>query len=523
MKPVLSRAQSRRLDEVTSSELRVPGLLLMENAGRGATEVLLARYPSAKAVLVVSGRGNNGGDGFVVARRLLTLGIGVRVVCMVPGNEIAGDADVQAQAFSRLGGVIVRDTTDEANTLQTELAAADLVVDALFGTGLTRPLTGRLARGVERINQADVPVLALDVPSGLDVDTGKVLGAAVRADVTVTFNTHKSGLLTRQGREYAGDVEVVDIGVPCDVVLRAAQLGPCAQLVERSDVHAVLQRLGRPAHKGEAGRVVVVGGAPGTVGAARLVAHGAHRAGAGLVTVASFAECIARLESTAWESMTKTLVPRDEGQSLNRALTGADAVVVGPGLGLTDEAREVCERVVIECERPVVVDADALNHFGNDVARIRTARGPRLLTPHPKEAARLLGCSADDVEADRYAAAAQLAKQSGALVLLKGAHSLVQSLEGECFVNPTGNSALAVGGSGDVLAGIIAGLGARMPLLDAARVGAWLHGRAAEYGSQRRGTERGGLAREIADDLVAVFADLRVAELKPADLAVRAH
>jgi NAD(P)H-hydrate epimerase len=480
----------------------------MENAGRGATEIVLARFASAKAVLVVCGRGNNGGDGFVVARRLLTLGVGVRVVCVVGGNEIEGDADVQAQAFARIGGVIVRDTTDEASALQAELATADLIVDALFGTGLTRPVSGRFARAVERINQSPAPVVALDVPSGLDADTGKMLGTCVRADVTVTFCTHKTGLLTRQGRELAGELEVVDIGVPYDALARSAALAPSAQLVERQDVCRVLERLGRPAHKGEAGRVVVVAGAPGTVGAARLVAHGAHRAGAGLVTVASFAECIARLESTAWESMTKTLTPRDDGQSCNRALVGADAVVVGPGLGLTDESREVCERVVIECPKPVIVDADALNHFGNDVARIRTARGPRLLTPHPKEAARLLGCSAEDVESDRYAAAAQLAKQSGALVLLKGVHSLLQSLEGECFVNPTGNSALAVGGSGDVLAGIIAGLGARLPLLDAARVGAWVHGRAAEYGSSRRGSERGALAREIADDLAPVFADL---------------
>jgi ADP-dependent NAD(P)H-hydrate dehydratase / NAD(P)H-hydrate epimerase len=508
MLPVLSRAQSRQLDEVASVELGVPALILMENAGRGAAEVILASFPAVRRVVVVCGRGNNGGDGFVVARRLLTLGLAVRVVCVYAGNELDGDADLCARAFAGAGGVVVWDSSDEAQALQVELVAAELVVDAVFGTGLTRPLAGRLARAVEHLNTAQRPIVALDVPSGLNADTGKVLGAAVRAAVTVTFNTHKLGLLTQLGREHAGQVVVGDIGVRSDTLLRAGKFVPRAELVQPADVALAVARLGRPAHKGEAGRVVVIAGSQGTVGAARLVAHGAHRAGAGLVTVASFADCITRLESSAWETMTRTLTPRDDGQSLTRALASADSVVVGPGLGLSDDARDACERVVLQCERPVVVDADALNHFGGDIARISTARGPRLLTPHPKEAARLLACSPEDVEADRYAAVEQLARQSGATVLLKGAHSLIQSTEGLCYVNSTGNSALAVGGSGDVLSGIIAAFGSRLPLLDAALVAAWLHGRAAEYVSRRRGTERGMLAREIADDLPAVLAEV---------------
>jgi NAD(P)H-hydrate epimerase len=508
MLPVLSRAQSQRLDEVASKELGIPSLILMENAGRGAVHALLEHFPNARRVVVVCGRGNNAGDGFVVARRLFTLGIPVRVVSLHAGSELKGDADVQARAFTALGGALVRDTSEDTALLQAELERAELVVDAIFGTGLTRPLAGRFLRAVERINQAQRPVVALDVPSGLDADTGRVLGAAVRAQLTITFATHKLGLLTQLGQHHAGKVVLADIGVPCQPLLRAAATDTPAVLVETQDIETLMGRLGRPAHKGEAGRVVIFAGAAGTVGAARLVAHGAHRVGAGLVTIASFAECIAGLENAVWETMTRSLQPRDEGQSVMRALALADAVVIGPGFGLTDDAREVCERVVIECDRPVVVDADALNHFGNDLGRLRNAKGPRLLTPHPKEAARLLGCSPADVEADRYAAAQQLAQRSGALVLLKGAHSLIQAPEGPCHVNPTGNSALAIGGSGDVLSGILGGLAARLPLLEAALAGAWLHGRAAEHGTARRGTERGGLAREIADDLAYVFAEL---------------
>ncbi len=501
MLPALSREQSRDFDRQAIGAWRVAGLVLMENAGRGACEVLLRHFPEPGRVLVVCGLGNNGGDGYVVARRLLTLGHDVQVVALAGLEKLPPDARSNAESYLGLGGRFVVDESNELDQLAAALSGAGLVVDALFGTGLTRPIAGRFARAVEAINASDRSVVALDLPSGLDANTGQVHGVVLQADVTATFAAYKLGLLTARGRRVRGRVEVVDIGVPPPPSSAGG-----AVLIEASDVRALMSARPAPCHKGDAGRVVLVAGSSGKLGAARLAARGAHRAGAGLVTIASFEEVAGKLDQTAHETMTLALPRANAFEALEASR--ADVLAIGPGLGLDEAAAELIEAVVERWPGVVVVDADALTHYSGAAARFSQAAGPRILTPHPAEAARLLGVDVAQVQADRFLAVRRLSAASGAVVLLKGVHTLVAEGDQPIAINTTGNSALSSGGSGDVLTGVIAALAAHLPPRAAAVCGAWLHGAAAERWSDRSGATSGMLAREAADLLPEVMGTL---------------
>lgn len=505
MRPVLSREQSQRLDRRAIEQCQVPGALLMENAGRGACDVLLARYGATHRVLVVTGVGNNAGDGFVVARRLLTLGRGVSVVSLVELDQLKGDAAINARAFVGIGGEVAVDTSESLDVLLRRLVVAELIVDAIFGTGLSRAIDGRLARVIEAVNAVSAPVVALDLPSGIDADSGQIHGVAIHAALTISFASLKRGLLTPRAAQHTGELAVVDIGVPPP---DPSSGETDAQLVEPGDVAQMLSSLEAPLHKGEAGRVLVVGGAPGTLGAVRLTARGAHRAGAGLVTVATFPQAAQRLESSVWETMTHTIDPERPAASLDAVLRRTDVVAVGPGLGLDAPVSELVFELVDRWPGLMVLDADALTHLATDPERLSRSPGPRVLTPHPAEAARLLGSATAEIEADRYGAVRELAERTQATVLLKGAYTLVHHPGELTTVNSSGNSALAVGGAGDVLTGMIAALGVRLAPREAAIAGAWLHGRAAERWSARVGSPRGLLARQIADELPRVFGEL---------------
>lgn len=514
MRPVLSREQIRSFD-ARAIEAGVPGLVLMENAGRGAAEVALRLLGAgtsergAPRVLVLCGGGNNGGDGYVVARRLHTCGVRVQVLSAVAPESLAGDALIQARAWAAVNQGGPAAAADVAE-VRAALDGVELVVDALLGTGANRPVRDPLASWIATIDDSGARVLALDVPSGLDADSGAVLGVAVRAHTTVTFAHYKRGLFTTAGHEHAGEVVLVDIGVPGDAFplgdgrgprsTEAAE-GPAAYLLEETDVTRALRRRPVTAHKGQSGRVVVVAGSPGKVGAARLTARGALRAGAGLVTVATREEAAAQLEVGAHEEMTERLDPAAPGEAISRP--NPDAIAVGPGLGLDDEAWGVLE-AVLRLERPAVVDADALH-----LLALRAPRGldgggslgpgPRVLTPHPGEAARLLGVGVSEVEGDRFAAVRKLCAQLGAIVVLKGSRTLVAAPDGVPRISCWGSPVLATGGTGDVLTGIIGALLVHYQPLDAAWLGVALHGAAGELRARGRRLDRGILAREIAD------------------------
>lgn len=502
MTPVLSRQQMRAFDRRAIDVCSVPSLVLMENAGRGATELIVRRFPAGERFLVLCGTGNNGGDGFVVARQLLVRGRETRVQLVGRLDVLSGDARSNALAFLGLGGSIEEVST--VRQISAALGAAEVVVDALFGTGLSRPIEGLEREVIDVVNRADKRVFALDVPSGLDADSGSVLGAALRADATCTFGHLKWGLLEPRARPLVGELSVVDIGVPASLYVAVGHDG---EVTEQRDVKELLARRPEPQHKGEAGKVLIVAGGPGTLGAARLCAHGAHRAGAGLVKVATFAPARQALDETTWETMTAEL-EGDAAASLDPLLAWADAVVVGPGFGLGEASAHVTRYLLAHARCPVVLDADGLTHVQGHWEGLRQ-NSAVLITPHAGEAARLLGTSTDAVQADRRGAVQQLFERTGATVLLKGERTLISGpVPGlPVAINTSGNAALAVGGSGDVLSGVLGALCCHLSPRDAAIVGAFVHGRAAELatGSAAR---RGVLAREIGDQVPLVIAAL---------------
>ena len=516
MRPVVTAAEMRALDRATIEDIGIPAFTLMETAGRAVAHVAMELLDDAEEsaavaahVAVVCGPGNNGGDGFVAARVLRDLGIDAAVYLATGRAVIRGDAAAHLAVYERAGGVVrMIDTPQALGDLGDAIAGAAVVIDALFGVGLSRPLENHLADVVSLINHASRR-LAVDIPSGLDADTGRVLGVHVEADVTVTMGALKVALAGAPGFAHCGAVDVADIGVPSGVLATQAVR---AGLVEEADVASWIPHVRLLDHKGRRGHVLVIGGMPGMRGAGRLCARAALRAGAGLVTLATAGEV------TADDSvMTRALAT-----NLGDLLANKQAIVIGPGLGQSEPAAGWLGEVLASGV-PAVLDADALNLLAAaghgepgrlDVGdAIRQAAGPIVLTPHPGEAARLLGTTAAEVEADRLAAARTLAARAHAVVVLKGARTVVcdGTLEDDhCSINPTGGPELATGGSGDVLAGLIGALLAQgVPAADAARAGVYVHGLAGERAATEHG-RRGVVSSDLPLAIARVLETFRV-------------
>lgn len=489
-----------------------PSIVLMENAGRGATEVLLREFlggqPTKKRVVIVAGRGNNGGDAFVLARRLLVLGGHPEVYCRVHASALRGDALTNAEAFLGLGGEMVLLDESATERLERSLRYAHAIVDGLFGTGLSRDVEGLDREVVLLMASVRDKVLALDVPSGLCGLTGRVLGAAVRAAHTVTFVAEKLGTATPQGRDHAGTIHVADIGVPTEPVGLPREARRSATRLEAEDFALDLPTRDHSTHKYRAGHVLVIAGSPGKTGAALLAAHGAARAGAGATTLASFADTVAVLEPRVLESM--TLAISDDDTSVREALRGKRAVVLGPGLGRDARARSLVARVLALAEVPVVLDADGFASLEGRLDALRARARPTVLLPHEGELGRLLGISSEAVAADRFTRVREAALASGAVVLLKGACTMVAEATASVDVTvvDAGAPSLATAGSGDVLAGVVAALACHLGARRAAELGAYLHGRAGASWSEIHG-DRGLLAREIADAVPSALRELQ--------------
>ena len=508
MRPVVTAAEMRALDHATIDDIGIPAFTLMETAGRAVAHVAMEMLDdSGGHVAVVCGPGNNGGDGFVAARVLRDLGLDAAVYLAVGRSSIRGDAAAHLQVYERAGGVVrMVDTPQALGDLGDAIAGAALAVDALFGVGLSRPLEGHFADVVSLINHAQRR-LAVDIPSGLDADTGKVLGTVVAADTTITMGAMKIALASAPGFAHCGAVDVADIGIPSGVLATQAVR---AGLVEEADVARWLPHAELLDHKGRRGHVLIIGGMPGMRGAGRLCANAALRAGAGLVTLATAGDVIAD-DSV----MTKALAT-----NLGELLAGKSAIVIGPGLGQSEPAAGWLGEVLASGV-PAVLDADALNLVAGIIdaggrsesgrlhlGAVKGAAGPIVLTPHPGEAARLLGTTAAEIEADRFAAARALATRAHAVVVLKGARTIVcdGTLDDDyCSINPTGGPELATGGSGDVLAGMIGALLAQgVSAADAARAAVFVHGLAGErlaVEHGRRGVVSSDLPVAIADVL----------------------
>jgi NAD(P)H-hydrate epimerase len=510
---VVSAAEMRALDAHTIA-CGTPGRVLMERAGRAAAATARGLLRGRRgAVVVACGRGNNGGDGFVVARLLRAQGRRVETWLLGTIDGVQGDAAYMLGRWRGTGGrVRLLESGDDVEAFAARCRASALVVDALFGTGLNAPVTARAAEVVHAINGALVPTLALDVPSGLCADTGQPLGVAVRATVTVTFGLAKIGLCVAPGSEYAGQLQIADIGVS---TVTAAGDAPPTELLCGPAVGALLPPRPRSAHKGTFGHVLVVAGSRGKLGAALLAAEGAARAGAGLTTLAVPASLQPLVEGRIPEVMTTevaddgagVVTPTGDGE-VAALIRGRTVVVCGPGLGQGAGPRALVAALLRTAAVPLVIDADGLNAIaGTPFLQSRTA--PAVLTPHPGEMARLIGSSTEEVQADRLRVARRFAAANGVVVVLKGAGTVVAAPDGRCALSTSGNPGLASGGSGDVLAGVIGGLLAQgLAPFEAAMFAAFVHGRAADAIAARRG-QVGLLARDLLAELPAAIAALQ--------------
>jgi len=510
MRPVLTADELRRVDARAIADLGIPGPTLMENAGRGAAEALLAALPErglrarGLRVAIVCGRGGNGGDGFVVARRLKRAGARPDVLMVCAPEALRGDSAIKFAEMRRVG--IAARVVDDAGRADVALRRSQLIVDALLGTGTRGAPAPLVAALIEAINASDRPVVALDLPSGLPADGEPPTAPVVRAWLTPTFAAPKLGLVSGAGPELAGRVVVVPIGVPEPEVARDAR----TFLLEAADVAPLFPPRPRETHKGSYGHLLVVAGSVGKTGAAALCARAALRAGVGLVTVATAASAQPTVAALSLEAMTEPL-PETTVRSLGMkarepivALAEArDAIALGPGLGLDDETRALARVLVATLPRPMVVDADALTGLTDHLESLRGARAARVLTPHPGEMARLLGGAIADVQRDRVGVARSFAVAHGAHLVLKGAGSLIAGPDGRVLINPTGNPGMATGGTGDVLTGILGALLARgIDAAHAAPAAVYLHGLAGDVAAERVGQEA-----LIASDVIASLGD----------------
>ncbi len=507
MKPVLTPAEAAALDSA-SEAAGITTAWLMENAGRATAMAAadLAGGVYGRRAVIVCGKGNNGGDGLVAARHLSRSGMRVSVVMMEDPTSLTGLA---ASNFARLAeapGVRVRGLQE----LDRELARADVVTDAIFGTGFRGAPEGAYARAISAINGSEVPVLAVDIPSGVDGTNGTVAGEAVAASVTVTFGAAKAGLVLYPGAAFAGLVEVADIGFPPELVVGDLLM------VEREDVAARLPERAPDSHKRATGVVLIVGGSRNMTGAVCLAADAAYRAGAGLVTVAMPEGILPVIESAVLEATFLPLPETADGTIAAAAfdvlwerLGSFDAIAVGPGMSTHEETAGFTRALMAAAPKGLVMDADGLNAFAGRLEEFDDRGSADLvLTPHVGEFARLMGISSAEVQTDRVARVRELAARIGATVLLKGTRTLIAEPSGVVRINPTGSSALATAGTGDVLTGTIAALMARgLDSYDAATVGAYVHGLAGLVAASQLG--EGTTAGDVAGSLPETLEEVR--------------
>jgi NAD(P)H-hydrate epimerase len=461
----------------------------MENAATGLVDALRETWPEAHTVLILCGPGNNGGDGLAAARHLANGGHQVDLVLLADPDRLSEDARMNlawARAFDLEVTVV---DGDDLTPLEQRLAAPDppdIIIDALLGTGLDRPLTGRLARVVDLVNQCPVPVVAVDVPTGLSGSSAGIPGPAIEAELCPTFGALKLCHCLPPACEACGDVVVVDIGISPSVLRAGAQ----AWWVEADDVALLLPHRSPTGHKGSFGHLLVVAGARGRGGAASMAAQAAVTAGAGLVTVAVPSPALPVVDGACLEAMTFELPADELGEAggpgdLEQVFSRMTAVAAGPGLGTGPGARKLLNLLLSQWAGPLLLDADALNMMAGSMDRLADRAEPTVLTPHPGELARLLDWATEDVVADRLRAAREAARIFGAVVVAKGYRTVVADPEGCVWINPTGDQHLATGGSGDVLTGLIGALMAQnLDGIRASIVGCWLHGRAGELGAE---------------------------------------
>jgi hydroxyethylthiazole kinase-like uncharacterized protein yjeF len=519
---VLNSSQMRDADKRTIEEIGIPSLVLMENAGRQAVAAMEAMYGDLleRDVAVLCGRGNNGGDGFVVARTLVQRGVDVSVFLIGRVADVRGDARTNLEILGRLGLTVVEVADSQAWELHfTEVSDCTLIVDAIFGTGLNAPVSGFIESVIADVNASGIPVVAIDLPSGLSADSHESSGPSIDAALTITLAAPKLPLVLPPAETHAGDIVIADIGIPGDVI--EALDGPRIDLLTRASMRELITPRTPDSHKGDYGRVLIVAGSRGKTGAAHLAALGALRSGAGLVTVATPSNCLNIVASMGPEYMTEPLDEAINGldpDGVEHLLEIArDVIAIGPGLGQADATKEFIKQLVDRATMPLVVDADGLNAFVGDPDRLTGREGRDvIITPHPGEMARLVGMSTDEVQASRLEIARNFAAAHHVYVVLKGHRTLIATPDEKVFINPTGNPGMATGGTGDVLTGMIAAWLAQLLDAEAAcKLAVYLHGLAGDLAEADEGEvamTSADVAGHLGDAILELTARRRVVE-----------
>ncbi len=498
----------QRMDQTTIQKIGIPGRILMENAGAGAARFMCRVFPDIidNKVAVVAGRGNNGGDGFVIARHLFQKNINVKVFLLSTVDRVQGDARANLDLLFGLG-IPVAEIPDE-NSFRKQKAALkryDLYVDAIFGTGLNSDVRGHYRDAISFLNSLKQPVFSVDIPSGLNADNGQICGVSIQAAATATFAFPKVGHAVYPGADLTGELKIVEIGVPKQVV---QQVHPRQSLLRKALLANLLEKRDPDTHKGKTGHLLIVAGSPGKTGAAAMTATTAMRVGAGLVTLGVPEGLHAVVEPQVTEVMTCALPQTTDGMLDELALDALKALakdkrclVVGPGIGTAEETKALIWGLLRTNKQPMVIDADGLNILSEQLGRLKSHSYPLILTPHPGEMGRLCSLSAADIQKNRIDHARSLATRLGAHVVLKGARTVMAHPDGSVLVNPSGNSGMASGGMGDVLTGAIAGFITQgYGPKEAVHLGVYLHGAAADYLWQHKGPF-GYLATEVMNQL----------------------
>lgn len=510
------------MDQMAIKEYGIPGVVLMENAGLKVAELVATLLDdlTRSNIIVFAGKGNNGGDGFVIARHLYNRGAQVQVFLATELDKVKGDALTNLNIWRKMGQKVYQiNKNKDLNLVRLALMKADLVVDALYGTGF-KGVVREMAPVIESINASGKPVVAVDIPSGLVADTGRAEGPCIKADHTVTFALPKVGLVLPNARPYVGKLHVVDISIPTGITSgnpekKGEGSGGNRFLITDQLVRNWLPRRTGSEHKGDFGRVLVIAGSRGMSGAAVLAAEAAARSGAGLVTLGVPAGIHDIAENKLTEVMTFPLPQTDRGtlsisaleEIINRA-NSSDVLAIGPGLGTGPDIADLVKEVLLHLEKPCVLDADGLNALAGKTELFKAVQPDLVLTPHPGEMARLTGRTIEQIQNDRLGVTAAKAVQWGTVVALKGAGTVVAGPDGTLYINNTGNPGMAAGGSGDILTGMVAGLIAQsVEALPATAAAVYLHGLAGDAVARQKGMA-GLLASDMLEQLPAVFKEM---------------
>ena len=505
--------QMQHLDQKAIESYGIPGIVLMENAGRGAAEILLETFPDLfkNGVAVVAGKGNNGGDGFVIARHLLNRGIPAKVFLLADPKVLRGDAEINHRIFLRMkGDVIPIPSYKDFQAVKKNLERFDLLIDGIFGTGLDSEVRGYYREVIDYLNTLPQPRVAIDIPSGLDANTGKPLGTAVRAALTITFGLPKVGLLIPPGTDYVGNLKVADISLPRGLV-ETEKIQ--THLLEEGEIRKGLSApRRRDSHKGDYGHLLVLAGSVGKTGAAAMACEAALRMGAGLVTLGIPKSLNAIMEMKLTEVMTEPLheTPRQTlglraFQPLLRLCENKKAVIIGPGMGTFKETQTLILKLIGTLGLPIILDADGITALSTQIKTLSSIKAPLILTPHPGEMGRLTGLTSKQILEDRVEISRTFARTHQVYLVLKGFRTLIATPQGEIFINPTGNPGMASGGTGDVLTGMIGGtISQGFGILASLQAAVFLHGLAGDRASSEKG-ERSLVATDLIAKIPAVL------------------